>query len=243
MRAFGPGPGQYDVPNTFGTSPRRRCVMQPKDKTFDPKSTPGPMEYAASCSPCRRRQASWSFCSAPRGRRPNSSCGAMGKGTPGPGSYNPDGLGETSGTRFACASTWHGPVTPGPGDYSPKKWTGRSAKEATRSRFARQKRDAGGIPCCIPRGDSPGPAHYQGGPADDPSGIEKPSAPAHKFGGVPRFVASAVGGPGGVNPGPGTYDLKAANVASGGGFAEGPRVSFTPRRWRDSHLNPRQQTF
>jgi len=263
------------VPNTFGSSPRKRCVFPCKDRNAAVRQSPGPGDYDDHTNAVKRRPASFGIrgrlsirgANLADARRLAGAAQFLGiqqarelLNTPGPGHYKPEEPGRcasSQGSRFSMASSpapsedysWQartGKAGPGPLDYSLNtSFSGISFSRKSKLGGSRSPEYSGmPAPACCPEG--PGPASYapeysiaSGSKRSIERGvIDVPHAPAHVFGTMPRFVQKAEGGSDVLHPGPGpgTYSLDPPSKIR----SEGSRISCTPRRWHNSHLNPRE---
>eukprot|EP00929_Paragymnodinium_shiwhaense_P014486 TRINITY_DN12239_c0_g1_i1.p1 TRINITY_DN12239_c0_g1~~TRINITY_DN12239_c0_g1_i1.p1 ORF type:complete len:274 (+),score=40.59 TRINITY_DN12239_c0_g1_i1:179-1000(+) len=262
MRSWGPGPGAYQVPNTFGADPRRRCVL-PKKKTRVPprQPTPGPGDYTPR-EASRKTPCAFSF-PKPRlfQRREKSRlddqllADVVRVGSPGPGTYELANVlataGGSRGAYFAHANKLEsreeirGNDIPGPGEYYPEKVKMEPSKVLRGADMGERSAVYAKAPPAACQPESPGPAYYdvdvdityrdcRARTSGTRAGVDLPKSPAFGFEQEPRFAQKASGSF--VVPGPGTY-VKLQDSALG---SSGRMATMTPRRWHNSHLNPRE---
>jgi len=223
--------------------------------------TPGPGDYAPASTP-RSRGASWSFKSGARPKKGGALVPPQVEEQPGPDTYdavNPTQVRRNPGSRFdtpdCSMSQSH---YPGPGEYdSIQSWEGtHCSRSAACSPFGVRTYEYSKKPP-IPTFHSPGPAHYDNcserriqlsdSPHAHGAGVafgfatrtRCTDAPSHGFPAMPRFVDKASGIDNFPLPGPGSYDPGKLSY-NAGTAGTSPQKSVTPRRWHNSHLNPRE---
>lgn len=210
-KSGGPGPGQYDVPESFGRRDARSCSLHSRSRMPMQEPLPGPADYTSLDVSFRKSQ--------PRCLMPRSSRGAQWlrtatDGGPGPAEYSPKNPSFISAAKSIGEKLPREVVTltPGPGTYTP-----RGERRSCSSNFA--KRTGRVLPTArflqTPMGyDTPGPAAYQFDSKE--TGRHGPKI---GFGSCPRITGFETQGA--RTPGPGAYSWELKPY--------GPRISMAAR--------------